>query len=878
MRRLAEFPIGTLLLFTTIGGLSGCKRDESPTTPQMVPPPRSPSTEHSQNGANEPGDHLAPAALDPQPPRHQARWTRISYADLVNKDQLTQSGSTIGSLLPQLLAKPHLKGELQPFLSPFANLLPHALDMILKTAELPRMSLAETYAPGVAQPAWAAIVRSGRIVVTDDGNATATAFLPGNDAEQAYRTNYSVLRHMLLALLPPDPTALKVFAYAYVNNFSPCELHLNLDPYVVAATDFPPLAGKTPIDIVGLREFFNQGCELVGGHLDDRARLILVGKKGEPQRLAGEPADFSDLAVAYRAVFHCEDSGAFVSLDPHRDATQVTVSFGGLLEDTRLGAVVLQADRRFKTITSGLDPTSFADIRAPVRAAIPDFVSVGERDLCSGTFDERAKWVGTRFWYYPESVEIEADLAYRSAIIKRAQFTADAERSRDDFATSQDFDQYKKTHLSPSIRENIRHLNEHYSDYAKVFPELKELSVVARLMGVCIWLKRANIANLDLDALLAVKLPAYQTPRQSRKLMAASVMINGGSATLGLPDVQQGACVRYLSNILDKRVEEVFSSDEKLAEYLSLLAGENPGVSKKFMRPARRFRDEHTGQTVRETIRTEADLRALAEYAASEVDCPASGSLAVLDADIKAMEKKAEVIKRELARVDLLMSRGVNEHNSHVSEYNDLVMQQRRIVAELNAAIDRYNANVGSGRVVTEIGGGISMESDRFTVRSVRVSKEIEQIRSVTKASEGSIVEYDGERWIKTRPYDAGSAERTSPLARGWRQGEGLGSTDSERHSAATDSGERYWRLSKLAAPGWRDQLLMTGGRLRERLYTDGGRTLQVADWEQGELKSIIVGRFVADDQIIFELSSRRDLMQPESPPSWWEQEREQGS
>src|ERR1019366_8504346 len=122
-----------------------------------------------------------------------------------------------------------------------------------------------------------------------------------------------------------------------------------------------------------------------------------------------------------------------------------------------------------------------------------------ERDLTLPD-DGRRGWQGTRFWYYPDSVEIQASLDYRQGAIAKAQFTADAERSRDDFGSSAEFDRAKKSRLSPSIRMNIGDLNRNYSTYASIFPELKELSAVARMMGVCIWLQKANIAQLDLDS------------------------------------------------------------------------------------------------------------------------------------------------------------------------------------------------------------------------------------------------------------------------------------------------------------------------------------------------------------------------------------------
>jgi len=72
-----------------------------------------------------------------------------------------------------------------------------------------------------------------------------------------------------------------------------------------------------------------------------------------------------------------------------------------ILEDTRIGSIVLEADKRFKTISSGLDPTSFADLRNDIRTyapALPPPANV----ICNAGYRVKARGGsvgGTRFWY-----------------------------------------------------------------------------------------------------------------------------------------------------------------------------------------------------------------------------------------------------------------------------------------------------------------------------------------------------------------------------------------------------------------------------------------------------------------------------------------------
>lgn len=286
------------------------------------------------------------------------RWVRITYRGLVDMSQITQSGLSVRDVLAALPATPSLRAELQPFLDQFSALLPQSLDMLVGPGTLPRYSVTDQFPPGSRQPAWAAIVRGGRICIIDDGGSHATVFVQGETAQAAYEANYGVLRHVLASLVPPDGGPLKVAVYAYRNDYALCDLSLNLNPVVFEARHFPPPRDKVSLDLDGIQEFFRQGAVLAGGKIDERDGLVLAGKMGDRQTMCGHDVELADLAVAYRAVFHAGDNAAFVSLDPHRDPTMVTVNFGGFLEDTRAGSVVLAADERFKTLTSGLDPRS----------------------------------------------------------------------------------------------------------------------------------------------------------------------------------------------------------------------------------------------------------------------------------------------------------------------------------------------------------------------------------------------------------------------------------------------------------------------------------------------------------------------------------------
>jgi len=351
--------------------------------------------------------------------KSRTEWVTIDYANLVDFDAIIRTGQSLKSALRDS----HLKGAIQPFLDHYSYLLQPSVEMLRGPDLTPQHNVVDHFPVGSKQPAWVAVFRGGRVFVTTDNKNHARVFLLGEKPKEAYNHNYLAIRHCLAGLLPDDGSNLVVEVYAYKNNYKKCELALNPEPYLYETSAFPASADTIPLDLFGLKEFFEKGGQLEGARLDKRDGLILYAKQGTKRTVAGRAVSLADFAVAYRAVFHAGDNEAFISLDPHKDPTKVTVNFGGFLEDTSIGAVVLEADKRFKTITSGLDPNSFKDLRSHTRQYLPTFLTVSEREMLTDPLKtEEGKWIGTRFWFYPESIEIESDFNYEYAKIIKPYF------------------------------------------------------------------------------------------------------------------------------------------------------------------------------------------------------------------------------------------------------------------------------------------------------------------------------------------------------------------------------------------------------------------------------------------------------------------------
>lgn len=813
------------------------------------------------------GGRLGSVAARALSPLKRDRWVRIAYGDLLDGSALVRTGDPLRTALRD----PSLKGAVQPFLDPYSYLLQDAVQMLNGPDELPHESVVEQFPLGSEQPAWAAILRGGRIHVVFDGRRHVRAFLPGDRPEQAYEESYPIIRHCLNGLLPPGGKPLEVEVFAYRNDYATSELKLNTRPYRVSATSFP--SRKRPVGLGGLKAFFAQGVDLTGAQLSKSKGLVLYGKTEGQSSLAGHHVSLSDFAVAYRAVFHAGENAAFISLDPHRDPTRTTVNFGGFLEDTYVGSVVLEADKRFKTITSGLDPNTFHDIRKETRQRVPSFMTVAERDLCRDDPTAQGRWIGTRFWFYPDNIGVDTDLSYEFAVVTRPQFTADAERSRDDFASPAEFERKKAATLSPSIRTNINHLNSNYRAYAAAFPEIQDLSTVARLMGIAIWLKQADSKWLDLDELLAVELPAYQTPREKTQLMAASIL-TVPDLSAATPDYAVAhAHTYYLSPVLDNTVATAFGSPAGVAKYLCLARGADEAKAREYEDEASQVWAEHGADQVRSIINTKSDLRALAQYAADSLP----GVSSSLARDLKPLiERDEEALRGLEAQIDgiqvKLQYASGERYNDLVDEHNKLVRQHEQVRRRYDENIQRYNQADRGLLQVLEIGGGIDLEPTHFRLRRLRESPELTELKRVSRqAGRGAGAPVGGRGWVRSTAEAARDRLRVRSLRRiAWEVAAEPSTPQRSRNYAHSETGQKAWRTVEKPAGSWRTLATRAPSEYRETLYDAKAKILRVAEFRNGRVTEYLQGDKVSGDRIVFRRPRTANLIAPVEPPAWW--------
>jgi hypothetical protein len=651
---------------------------------------------------------VAPARPAPEP-----AWVRISYRELLDPKALTHSGDK----LADALRKRGNRGELQPFLDPYSSLLGYAVQMLAGADPAPQASLAEPYPAGAAQPAWAALLRAGRYAVSTDGQGRARVFVPGDDPRAAYRRAYPLLRHPLGAALVPG-VPLDVEVYAYRNDYAAAELRLNPRPYRFRARAFPP-QGRA-LDLAELEAFFRQGGRLEGAELEPGGGLVLFASRQEQQRLGGEAISLADLAVAYRAVFHAGDAEVFVSLDPSPDPTLAAVNFGGLLEDTRIGAAVLAADVRFKTVCTGLDPGTFEDVREKTRRAVPSFMTNAERRFSTDATPGLSQWVFARYWYYPDSCGVESDDDDRLAAITRDQLTADVERLEPGAGTAR----RKRPPLPAYFRQNIRELNQNYARYAAVFPEYRDLSSAARLMALAAWLGRVRPEGLDLDGLLAVTLPPGHTPRTVPQLLSAEILESPGPEPRVPGQVLRSTRVRHLTPELDRKVSEFFGDPWHLAVFLAYKAGKGPADAPGLAAEAGRLLPTVQDEPVRTLLKSPGDLQAFLHACADRLLGDAGRTdAAAATRDLDRLQR----LRDELAALPPAAAQG------------DEDPARQRLEREMGEIVRSYHAQgrtPAAATVVTaQYVGGVSLSPRQFTVSKSAARPALEKLKAATRAA-----------------------------------------------------------------------------------------------------------------------------------------------
>jgi hypothetical protein len=646
----------------------------------------------------------------------RSNWVTISYGRLIDGSTITHNGETISQVVRKV---PHydenLKGLVQQYLEPYSVLCHDVLLAVSGIDTLPLVNITSYYPVGSEQPAWATLFREGHFQLYFNAHLIRL-FLKGSNPRQSFDEYHSVVRHAIQNVLQRYPGSIKKLeVYAFANDYARMEIRLNTVAAVYSIDTLDLSAKHKQIDLASIESLLQEGVILEAVEVDDNNDLYFYGRKAPGQTIAGFPVSLSDIAVIYRAVFHHGYNAPYVSLDKHEDNRFAKVNFGGHLENTRVGRVVLEADKLFKTLSTGIDPNTHEVSKSRIAKYVSGFLTEDERSLLE---DHTAGHSLIRYWFYPDSIGTVTNGSI--GVVLTHQFLADVERMD------------AKVSVSEATRETIDHLNRHFNEYENAEDVYSELGTVGRIMALVNWLKGMRMnERVELDDFLSVSLPAFTTPLTTRKMLAVSAVAFAKNSPPSPEDIRARTRVFCLSDMLDKYGPD--TKDEKFTEIA--------------------FRSIHGSSTL--ALPRQKELQSIVD----------AYKPLIRENELR-IGSLARDIERSKDTLDLTSEKEVDRHNSIVERYNSLIQTQKSYIDSVNEAVQELIDLGVETREVASIGGGIDLNPKKFRVISRDATspriREVIGIKSVMRTV--GKVSRSGD-WIRNELRE--DTSRVNPIPRG---------------------------------------------------------------------------------------------------------------
>lgn len=690
-----------------------------------------------------------------------SNWISISYGGLVDKHLFTHGGETVGAVIAQIPQfDDEFKGLVQPYLEPFSILCHDVLLAVNGPDTLPFVNIVSHYPVGSEQPAWAALFREGQYQLYYSPTKIRM-FLKGTSAQRSFEQGKSVVRHAINDVVSNEGTKIDtVEIYVFTNDYATTTIKLNTIPASYAIGDLDLGPEHHSIDLDAIAEFLDEGVTLEAVEVDNNNDLYFYGKASQKQTLAGNALSIADLAVIYRSVFHYGNNSPYISLDKHEDNRFAKVNFGGYLEDTHAGNVVLEADKLFKALSTGIDPNTHRIIRDRITKAVPDFLTEDERSLMenSGTGHTQI-----RYWFYPDSIGTVTDGSIGAVLTN--QFLADVERMD------------MPLNVSGAVRRTIGHLNNHFVQYETAFQTFRELSTVGRLMALVNWLQGMDMSDrVELDELLTVRLPAFQTPRRTTKMLAVTAAAYPKSSFIGSRDIRDNSKVYYISRLLEQCATN--TTDE---QFLQLAGSYFDNLDTEELAPPQYKSLEAQAKSMEATIN-------------------------YYDTQLESLDRQIQQSEQTLNEYS---SASINQHNALVDKYNDMLIAQRKRIDDYNVMINKLNDMNLVTNCITSVGGGINLRPKEFRkITRSKTAPKIEEIASLKgKVKLVGKIARAGD-WIKSRVAKGGAQVNAIPFE-SWVLEKAQDGSSVYRY--ASGKGDRLSFRPSATAGEWRSEVSVNG-------------------------------------------------------------------
>lgn len=199
------------------------------------------------------------------------------------------------------------------------------------------------------------------------------------------------------------------------------------------------------------------------------------------------PIDKDDLAVAIRSVFELgETPGVSIGTDGTDAEGNFLVRYDGGTVSTKFGQVMFEADLVLKMLTLGTDNDP-SDVFSFTPPAIPGYQSMMARYLAGQ--HEVSGTGSNRIWFVPKEVILTPNEDGTAFVFDSVAIDVLTESKMEGEVIS-----------NPFHEDFANHIRDNWEEYAEVYPQLKQIERLARIVGVVKWLKDSGMP-LDLGYL-----------------------------------------------------------------------------------------------------------------------------------------------------------------------------------------------------------------------------------------------------------------------------------------------------------------------------------------------------------------------------------------
>jgi hypothetical protein len=298
--------------------------------------------------------------------------------------------------------------------------------------------------------------------------------------------------------------------------------------------------------------------------------------------------------------------------------------------------------------------------------------------------------------------------------------------------------------------------------------------------------------RVELDELLSVKLPAFETPKRTTEMLAVTAAAYPKTSFIGARDIRNNSKVYYISSMLEKCAANT--------------------TDKQFLQMAGTYFDN-------------LDPNELAPPQYKSLKSKAES----MEATINYYDEQLESLDRQIQQSERTLNEyssvSINQHNALVDKYNDLLISQRKRIDDYNVIINRINSMNLVRDCITSVGGGINLRPKEFRritrAKNAPKIKEISSLKGQIKTV-GKIARAGN--WIKSRVGKGGARVNAIPIE-SWILEKAQDGSSVYRY--ASGKSDRLSFRSSATAGDWRSEASINGTKDVIQI-SDGGSAIQV--------------------------------------------------